>query len=300
MAQKITIMIGLALLLMVIAGGAAAQDPLPEPELGSLDLEMIAQVDLASYPLLPEISANALAIYESGIAQGNNPRTFIKVGDCMTDNPNFLNPIGAGDYALGDYEDLQYVIDQYIDGELNSFDRKSQAAAGGFNAASVLDALWANPQFCEAGETPLACEVRVMKPSVALVMFGTNDTQYLTEDQFDFFMRSMIVEIIRNGTLPIMSTFPYRPEFPEKSVVFNQIIVQIAEDYDVPLINLWLALEELPNRGIDEVETTHMSAPEGGAACYFIGPNLEAGFTMRNLMNLQALDALLLAANDDE
>jgi hypothetical protein len=103
------------------------------------------------------------------------------------------------------------------------------------------------------------------------------------------------VETMRNGILPIVSTFPQRPEFPEKSILYNQIVVQIAQDYDVPLINLWLALEPLPNQGIDQEETTHMSTPASGAVCYFIGPNLEAGFTVRNLVTLQTLDAVLKA-----
>jgi hypothetical protein len=56
---------------------------------------------------------------------------------------------------------------------------------------------------------------------------------------------------------------------------------------------LWLALESLPNQGIDHEETTRMSAPASGAVCYFLGPNLEAGFTVRNLVTLQTLDAVL-------
>jgi hypothetical protein len=112
-------------------------------------------------------------------------------------------------------------------------------------------------------------------------------------------MRSIVAETLRNGVLPVVSTFPHRPEFPEKSVLYNQIVAQIAQDYDVPLINLWLALEPLPNQGIDEVETTHMSIPPSGEVCAFIGPNLEAGFTVRNLLTLQALDAVLKAVEPE-
>ncbi len=187
------------------------------------------------------------------------------------------------------------MIDNFSQDDLNSFDRESQAAAGGFNTASVIDSLWANPEFCQAGETPLSCEVRIMQPSIALIMFGTNDVFYLDEASFDFFLRSIVVETIRDGILPIMSTFPQRPEFPEKSVLYNQIVVQIAQDYDVPLINLWLALDPLPNQGIDQEDTTHMSTPASGQVCYFIGPNLEAGFTVRNLVTLQTLDAVMKA-----
>lgn len=267
--------------------------PLPDPVLGELDLEAIAQIDLSAYPVVPEISEAALRIYEDGLAKGNNPHTFIKVGDCMTHDAYFLHPLGEGDYDLGEYQDLQPVIDYFVDGDLNSFARESQASAGGFNSASVLDSLWANPEFCEAGETPLTCEFRAMQPSVALIMFGTNDVFYLDESSFDFFVRSIVIETIQNDTLPIMSTFPHRPEFPEKSVLYNQIVVQIAQDYDVPLINLWLALASLPNQGIDHEETTRMSFPANGEVCHFIGPNLETGFAMRNLITLQTLDVVL-------
>jgi len=269
--------------------------PVPDPVMGALDLEAVTAIDLSAYPVVPEISEHARLIYQDGLARGNDPHTFVKVGDCMTHTPNFLTPVGQGDYALGDYESLKQVIDYFSGSEQNPFSRESQAAAGGFNAASVLDSLWANPEFCQAGESPLMCETRIMRPSIALVMFGTNDVQYLTEEQFDFSLRSVVVAMIRNGTLPILSTFPERPEFPDKSLVFNQIVVRIAQDYDIPLINLWRALEPLPNKGIDPEETTAMSVPPGGGVCTFIGPNLEAGFTVRNLVTLQTLEAVLKA-----
>ena len=265
--------------------------PLPDPVLGELDLEAVAQIDLTAYPIVPEIGEQAKLIYAEGIAKGNNPHTFIKVGDCMTYNPYFLHPLGQGDYDLGEYQDLQPVLDYFVEGELNSFDRLSQAAAGGFNTASVIDSLWANPEFCQAGETPLSCEVRAMQPSIALIMFGTNDVFYLDEASFDYFLRSIVVETIRDGILPIMSTFPQRPEFPEKSVLYNQIVVQIAQDYDVPLINLWLALEPLPNKGLGD-DHLHLSYPIGEPGDFSDPANLQTGYVMRNLVTLQSLDAV--------
>ncbi len=308
MRLKIAFLLAASLALM-LAGAAvlgsggvlAASDPTPtlvtppEPVIDQIDLEALASIDLADYPIVPAISPNALAIYDRALASGADPHTFVKVGDCMTDNPNFLMPIGEGDFDLGEYDDLAAVIDYFSSGELNSFGRVSQAAAGGFNAASILDMLWANPEFCQAGETPLACELRIARPSVALIMFGTNDVFYLSEAQYNFFLRSAVAETIQSGVLPILSTFPLRPEFPEKSVTYNQIVVQVAQDYDIPLINLWAALEPLENQGIDPVETTHMTAPETGSACYFLPDQLQSGFTVRNLVTLQTLAALLEA-----
>lgn len=286
-------------------GGVQAQGPIstptaiPDPVMGILDLEAVSLIDLTAPPVIPEISETAVQLYRGVLASGKNPHTFAKVGDCMTHNPYFLVPIGEGSYDLGEYANLQRVVDQYVDGELNSFARESQASAGGFNAASVIDAMWANQAFCESGESPLACEFRIMQPSVALIMFGTNDVLYLTEEQFDFFLRSVIVETLRAGVLPIMSTFPYRPEVPDKVLLYNQIVIQVAQDYDVPLINLWRALDPLPDQGINPEDVTHMSLPPDGAACVFIGDSLQAGFNVRNLVTLQTLDALLQAAEQE-
>jgi len=315
MSQKTALLLGLMQLVLLTVLGitvGVGQDiqaaiaptptliPIPDPVMGDLDLDAISRLDLRAYPVIPEISENARMIYLDGLAKGNNPHTFIKVGDCMTHNPYFLIPIGQGLYALGEYEYLEPMIEYFGEGDQNPFSRESQAAAGGFNAASVLDSMWANPEFCEAAETPLSCEFREMRPSLALVMFGTNDVYSLSEAQFDFFLRSIIVTTVRNGTLPILSTFPNRPEFPEKSILYNQIVVQIALDYDLPMINLWLALEALPNQGVDAEETTRMSVPEGGAVCYFIDENMQAGFTVRNLVTLQTLGAILQVVSQDQ
>jgi hypothetical protein len=309
MRKKSIIWIGLGVLLLGMGAalstspGAQAQgDPTPapvdDPVMGEFDPASVADIDLAELPVVPEISEQARLIYLDGLDRGLNPNTFAKVGDCMTDNPNFLLPIGDDNYDLGEYESLGGVIEQYGGDELDSFGRVSQAAAGGFNTSSLLDAMWANPEFCEAGETPLSCEYRIMQPSVALIMFGTNDVYYLDEAQYEYSLRSIIVETIRNGTLPVLSTFPLRPEFPEKSALYNQIVAKVALDYDIPLINLWRALEPLPNQGVDPVETTHMTSPDDGTAAHFNEENLQTGFVVRNLATLQTLEALLNAVTE--
>lgn len=277
------------------AQGEPTPAPLTDPTMGEFDIEEVNALDLHAYPEIPSITDYAQQVYKQALEQGSDPHSFIKVGDCMTDNPYFLRPIGAGDYALGDYEHLQRVVDHFITSEHDAFSRISQASAAGFNAASILDSLWANPEACESGETPLACEIRAMQPSIALIMFGTNDVFYLDESQFDFFLRSIVVETLRSDVLPILSTFPHRPEFPDKSILYNQIVVHVALDYDIPLINLWRALETLPNQGVDPEDPTHLSAPTSGAVCHFLGENMRSGFTVRNLLTLETLNAVLEA-----
>lgn len=281
-----------------------AQDPTPTlappatPVMGSFDPASVEDVDLSALPIIPELSDTARAILLDSLSQGRDPRAFVKVGDCMTEDPAFLYPLAGDEVIWGDYEDLQATLGYYAEGDENPFGRKSQAAAGGFNAASVIDTMWANPEFCEAGETPLACELRLMQPSVALIMFGTNDVYYLDEAQFDYFLRSVLVETINAGTLPVLSTFPLRPEFPEKTELYNRIVARAAEDYDIPLINLWRALEPLPHQGVDPDDTTHLTSPDAGTAAQFTEDALRSGFAVRNLVTLQMLDELRAAVSD--
>src|SRR5512145_407593 len=108
------------LVLLGISSGARAMgDPTPtlapiqDPVMGEFDPESVAEIDVAEYPIIPEFSEYALAIYREGLDRGNNPHAFTKMGDCMTDDPNFLLPIGDGEYDLVDYVDLQPAIDQF-------------------------------------------------------------------------------------------------------------------------------------------------------------------------------------------
>lgn len=273
---------------------------LSPPTRGDFDPESVADIDLNDSPPLPQVTTHARVIYAAGLAQGNNPHVFSKIGDCMTAAAEFLVPLGMGEYDLGDYEALQEVVDWYVgvparqedDWELDSFANPGLSTASGFNAASVLDALWANPTWCQANESPLACEYRVSQPALAVIMFGTNDVFYLEAEAFDFYLRNVTLATIDSGVVPVLNTFPIRPEYPDKSLLFNQIVIQVALDYDLPLINLWLALQELPNQGVDTVQTIHLTIPEDGQTGIFDPVHLEAGYTYRNLVTLQALDVL--------
>jgi hypothetical protein len=53
-----------------------------------------------------------------------------------------------------------------------------------------------------------------------------------------------------------------------------------------------LAIEDLPNMGVDEVEPIHLSIPEDERTADFHDAQLEYGYTVRNLLTLQTLDIL--------
>ncbi len=222
--------------------------------LGGLDLASVEGIDLTAYPVVGHATARARAIFWEGRAQGNNPHVLTKAGDCSSQHWYFLQQLSWGQYNLGAYTNLQSVVNQF--GESFAYD--SQADHNGFNANSVLAPEWANPNVCQQGESPLLCEFRIHKPSVIVIMFGTSDLLVMAPAEFDFYMRHIVQESIDAGVIPILSTFPGNMNFWNRTILYNQIVVRIALDYDIPLINLWLALEQSPNHGL-EADGCHLS-----------------------------------------
>ncbi|HLA45761.1 MAG TPA: hypothetical protein VJZ27_20100, partial [Aggregatilineales bacterium] len=200
-----------------------AQTPdLTPPEFGDFDPAGIEGINPEDYPVLPEVTEHARVIYERGQEAARNAQVFSKVGDCMTWSVYFLAPFGLGDYDLGENTGLQETID-FFGGvpvrdregwDYDTFANPSIAAAQGFNTASVLDPIWSNPEWCVSDESPLACEYRLSNPAFSFIMFGTNDVFFIEESSFDYYLRTIVLETINADIVPIMSTFPTRPEFP--------------------------------------------------------------------------------------
>jgi len=299
--HRIVILVLAACLLAVtLTGFAQGEIDLTPPELGDFDPATLEGIDPADIPILPVLTDHARAIFERGQAR-ETPRDahmFSKVGDSMTASPYFLVPFGAGEYDLGEFADLEAVVSyfgaQVDDAGNTAFNRVNYANALGFSTAAALDTTWAVADECEPNETPLGCEYRVSNAAFALIMFGTNDVMAFDATLFDYFMRLVILDTIAADVVPVLYTMPIRPEAPELSAVFNQIILKIAADYDLPVINLVVALEPLPNGGVDLDDTLHLTYPEPpGSVAEFTEENLGAGYTVRNLVTLQALAGLL-------
>ncbi len=250
--------------------------------------------------VLPQITSkvrrtvrNLLAL---GRQLGNNPAVFSKVGDCMTDHWAFLDVIGYKRYNLGNYGYLQDVINYFSvsprDGVTDSFVAKSQASLNGFNSAAVQDPTYADPKFCDKGESPLECEYRLDKPGLAVIMFGTADVLVMTPQQFNYYLRGVIKKTMDRGIVPVLSTFPENLAVRDKSRQINQVILTIAQEKGLPLINLQKALESLPNNGID-ADSIHLTIPPDGNSGFFTDHYLATyGYNVRNLLTLQALDVI--------
>ncbi len=229
----------------------------------------------------PAVLANTRAIYAAGQQIGRNPHAFAKVGDSTIAIDHFLSRFDGGPYNLGDYAYLQRVID-YFPG---SFARDSAAVRIGLHAWTVFDPIWADKSICNANETVIACEFRLHNPSIVLIRLGANDVG--APGLYDDNMRQIVQFSIENGVIPVLGTKADRNEGSNQN---NDIVRQIAADYQVPLWDFDPVAATLPGRGLD-VDGVHMNTYY--AHDYTQPEAFQRGHAMNNLTALMALDALL-------
>ncbi len=232
-------------------------------------------------PVIPIVSDGARDIYNYGLSVGNNPRAFAKVGDCQNVPSMFLSIFShEGFYSLRE-QDAH--LEETIDWFEGSFARESEAVRRGFNAASVVSPLWANPASCDPGETPLDCEIRLHQPSFALVSLETwweGDP-----DKYEQYVREILETLIDRGILPILAT---KADNLEGDHRINIILVRLAYEYDIPLWNYWRAIQPLPNQGLME-DGFHLTFAEN----HFDDPEaMMAAWPWRNLTALQVLNSV--------
>ena len=236
-------------------------------------------------PVIPgQISQRVRLIYQNGLAMGNNPHVFSRIGDCASAAPAFL--VGFdGHYNLGEYTALQPAID-YFQG---SFGRSSLAAKAGMNSAGLLTTLWTGKQ-CLKDESLLNCQYRLDRPSFAFIAIGTNEAYYVHENpgSFEHNMRIILDDTIARGIVPILGT---KADDVEGDGSINATIARLALEYQIPLWNFWLAAQPLPKHGM--VDPEHLSSISyANFTDFSITDSLEYGVQMHNLTALQMLDFL--------
>jgi hypothetical protein len=251
-------------------------------------LPALSPDDWTQLPVIPSVSDNARRIYLHGLELGNNPLAFSIIGDCNSTSPFFLSSFDEGTYNLGAYNDLQAAIDHFA----GSFQRGGFSVLVGASVSTILSPLCSDPQMCFPSENPIECEYNRHKPIISIIQLGTNGWDEL--DIFESRMRRIIEISIEHGVVPILAT---KADNREGDHGINRTLALLALEYDLPLWNFWLALQPLPNHGMQS-DGIHLSWGNS----YFDDPNnMESGWAIRNLTALQALDAVWrgLAQIDD-
>ncbi len=197
------------------------------------------------WPIIPTLTGRGLEIYRKGLALGNDPHAFSKVADCQG-----IREVLLGAYDLAGYYKLSPEnagLQDTIDWFRGSFNRNGEATMGGFNARAVLQPQFADPAACLPGETPIACEYRVHRPSIVLISLEFGYDGRTTQNYIEY-MRQIIDFYVGKGVLPILAT---KADNFEGDNSLNLATASLAYEYDLPLWNWWRAAQPLPNHGLD-------------------------------------------------
>lgn len=241
-------------------------------------------------PILQPMEANVSVgknfanIYSYGRVTGVRNTSFTVFGDSNSANGFYLEPFENGGYDLKQYYYLQYVIDFFK----GSYTGKTMTSQNGFSTMSLLTLNIAPKDQCRSFETPVDCELRIKRPAFALIMVGTND--WYMADTADKRYRDIIERTVKAGTVPILFS---KADTLEKGAttsgqVINATMQRLADEYGIVYVDMAQALSKLPAQGLNE-DRIHMSLPQDGRTAVFDYEHLRYGFTMRNLVTLQAL-----------
>lgn len=246
--------------------------------------------ELYAVPVIPTISDAMREVYRRGREEFRNyAHVITKVGDSISADDLYLEPMSNPNYRLGAYRYLEPTIRYF--GASTSVD--SVAARIGMTTYTIFDPGWADNALCEPRETPLDCEYRRKRPSVSFIMFGPNDLLRMGDQQFDTQIRLIVENTLARGIIPVLSTFSYDPGMGLwlQSVNFNRRLAAIAAEYEVPIINLWLAARSLPAYGL-EVDHIHMKHWGTTYLKFDTGNVAFSGASLRNLLTIRTLDEI--------
>ncbi|GAB4517483.1 MAG: hypothetical protein OHK0046_24110 [Anaerolineae bacterium] len=263
---------------------------IPVSDLPQADVSGIGDPDIVRLyqtPIVPTISDAMREVYARGQANGMHSNVVTKVGDSNSAARPYLPPSFEVAYQLGIYTYLYPAVEHFGD----SFRTGSIAAKVGLNGFSVFDPAWTNSDECSANQYPLMCEYRVTRPTVALILFGPNDVRVLNTEQFQQQMSRIVEETLELGVIPVLSTFSTNPESANyfQAIRFNLILLDVAAQYNVPIINMWAAARTLPRYGLVQ-DGAHLSAT--GRSVSLRGQESRYGISLQNLVVLATLERI--------
>jgi hypothetical protein len=238
---------------------------------------------------VPALTARARQILQAGIRAGHNPHMFTIAGDSNSVWLRYLGRVAAGTFPLSRYPGLRPVVARFDP----SFTRESVAVAGGMRAVDMADTGRAAAMGCQAGEGLYACELRASNASIVFIQLGTGDK--FTWREFEASYRAMLDIALQRNVLPVLVTKADDIESLQGGASFgfiNDVIRRLAQEYQLPLLDLYAATRDLPTIPNPELPkrpfTQHGLQDEWG---YYFHLTDEGQF-VHVLITLQTLDSL--------
>jgi len=148
----------------------------------------------------------------------------------------------------------------------------------------------------------LLCELKRKKPSIVLIMYGTNDLErYNDLSTFRTQLMTIVQKSVAAGVIPVLSTIPGRTDsYAGRVASYNAAIIAVAQANDIPLWNYWLALQapSIIDHGIS-ADGVHPNIYLGDQGADFTTTGLKYGYNQRNLTAVQVLEVIKRIVIDD-
>lgn len=262
-----------------------------------------------SSPLLPStISAQA----QADISHATASKTFSKVGDSNYELLQNIYALGCIKVNWGSHEWLKATLRRYrtraISGSStcrssNSFSHISAAARSAAPSplpllqvpVATTGMLWRDPR-CDLSVTYLACELSLVEPKYVFITLGTNDPSWgIALAQTRGNLRSLISSVRAARSVPVLTTITPIALDNRQTLVgpMNDMIVTLAQEQGVPLINTWRAISRLPAQGLEDgLHLSYYGEDPLVTTVDFSTRGLRFGANARNLLFLRALQRL--------
>lgn len=206
------------------------------PQARSLDPD-----DWKNWPVVPShIDPTLKKVYERGLSLGNDPHAFSIFGDCQARPDEFF---GVFEEDTDLVASLPPELRETVENFRGSFNRESSTAQDGTTPGALIWTQWHRGEYgCTFDETPVACELRIHRPSVVIIQIGSHFESRNAE-----YLQRIILQLMDAGVIPILATKADNREMDER---VNRDMALLASEYDLPLWNFWAAVSDLPNRGL--------------------------------------------------
>jgi hypothetical protein len=249
-------------------------------------------------PVSAYVAGRWLEIAAQGPTAHEN--VFIKAGASSTVSPNTLTCFADdAQVDLDAHAALEPTRQFFLGGDAagtTPFDRPTIAAEVGRTAGWVI----------EGDPSPLAQELALLSPRIALVHYGTNDMGFgATYDaalaNFYGNLSEVCDELQDQGVLPVLFGITRRADDPGAQAwvaTFNTTVRGLAQQRQIPFVDLFEAVDRLPDAGLSG-DGLHLNVDARGA-CVLDPEGLASGYNMRNLVALEALDRLVAVLDDGD
>jgi hypothetical protein len=264
------------------------------------------QSDRIQSPVTASVAEHMRAI--SALNPAHQEDVFMKVGASSTVSAYHLYCFADDEIALDGRDSLWTPIDYYIQGNANDFagegsltpfDRDTYAAESGRTAVWAMDGT----------PSPVDQEIESINPSAAIVHYGTNDmgmgTTYLSA-MWNFYdsYTALVDHMTTQGILPILVGINARGDSANADLwvpTYNAVIRGIAQARQIPFLDLHLAMNPLPDRGLasDGIHNNIYVLDGWTRPCHFTPEGLQFGHNLRNMITLESLDRVRQVMDDE-